>query len=251
MSRSESHPTSTPNRRVGRIVRNTVGVVAAAALLPAAVFGISKLSEKESEGTHFATAAAAMSTLRADAKAHGDDQDCFGPDQGKMEKDLRGANPLLMRQLGQKVVTAAAHPGTMTLKDGSVLSIMSLTLDGGQKVDEVDLTDSATQNETRVSLSFNSDGSFSQLTYDDGGTSTNPNDIMGGPHFDYGFGGNDFEDSSTAQYGDGRPLTSIPGSAIMVNNTYFSPMMAAGPAIETVVTDYDNADHFVTGALAE
>lgn len=244
--------TPTPNRRLSRTVAKAAGTLAAIALVPAAIWGITKLSESETRGTHFANAAAAMATLRGDVRAHGDDDDIYGAAQDRMEKDLRGANPLIMRALGDKVVAAAAHPQTITMKNGNSLSVTAITLDDGTRVDTVQITNPQTSFQTEVDLSLNRDGSFDKLTYDQGNTDTSkPDNEIGGPHFEYGFGGNDYEDSNTAQYANGSPLDpNDVGGAIIVNNSYFSTYTPAGPAIETAVTDYDSAMQLVGTALS-
>jgi hypothetical protein len=192
-----------------------------------------------------------MATLRADAKNHLYDQDCFGPDQDRMEKDLRGANPLLMQKLGDQVVKATVRPQDITLPNHNKLAVFSVQLDNGMRSDTVQLT-TPQLDQTEVDLTVNPNGSFEKLSYSQGNINmSNSYNIIGGPSFQYGFGGNDYEDSNTAQYASGQPLSNMPASAIIDNNTYFSALMAAGPAINTAVTDYDAAEQLLKVALSE
>lgn len=215
------------------IIKATSAVVGVGVAVTGSVVGI-KLAER-AETTHFANAAQAMAQLEANARRHGNDDDYTGPAQGKMEHDLRGANPLIMRDIGNKLV-AGAQEGTYRLPNGSKIIVEKY--DGHT---EVDFTDTKSQENAQLVLERSDDGEFRSLTYS--ATSLDESNT-GAELIEYDFDGNSLNDVDGLH---SQNIANIAGGGFsyQINKSTSSSYSAAGPITEIIVGQMHQLEDFV------
>jgi hypothetical protein len=215
------------------ILKTTAVIAGGGAIIAGAVIG-SKLTEK-AQTTHFSDASHAMAQLESNAKRHGDDDDYDGPAQSKMEHDLRGANPLIMRDIGQKLVSGAKE-GTYTLPNGS-----KIIVDKYEGRTEVDFTDTKNQESVQLSLKRDDDGDFESLIYS---ATSLDKDIPGAERIEYDFDGNSLNDVDGLHPQD---IANIAGGGFsyQIDNGSSPGYSAAGPDTQIIVGHMHQLENLV------
>lgn len=244
MLRAEAAQTHASEWR--RIAAKTALVASGLAAAVGAVAGIDAYVNWSERGTDFVTAQQAHNALAHNVARDGDNNDRYSDRQDGMERDLRGAIPLLMDDIATKIVSANAIGGNYLLSDGRTVDVHTTPLEEGGEIIGVRIEDTAENSVETFRLSRHEDGSFNQFSLM---TDTiDRTKDSGGTFITYDFANNDFALGSTyTQYDDqGNSLNDL-GSALIVNNTYFSTYTPAGPATEWALTQFDR----ITATLDE